>query len=343
MEGIGVDAFRVSLSSAISSSSQGSGHDDGDALGDVFIWREGIGDGVIGGGPHRVGSSVGIKMDVLLPKALESAFVLDVQNIACGGRHAAPVTKQGEIFSWGEESGDADVLHPKLIDALSNTNIELVACGEYHSCVVTLSRDLYTWGDGHFGLLRHGNELFTFGDGTFGVLGHGGRESILKPREVELLKGLRTVRATCGVWHTATIVEVMVGCSTSSNCSKGKLFTWGDGDKGRIGHEDGKVPLGSLCMVSDRDREVMSALDGCATPPAEAEVQQEVIAMSQTNIFRLGIDVTRVVLLPPTTWRRHDKVEVVRPWKAKVYDMHNVVVRRIKSGRVPRAMPNDEF
>ncbi|KAL2238572.1 UNVERIFIED_CONTAM: PH, RCC1 and FYVE domains-containing protein 1 [Sesamum indicum] len=293
MKGIGVDAFRVSLSSAVSSSSQGSGHDDGDALGDVFIWGEGIGDGVMGGGPHRVGSSLGIKMDALLPKALESAVVLDVQNIACGGRHAALVTKQGEIFSWGEESGgrlghgvDADVLHPKLIDALSNTNIELVACGEYHSCAVTLSGDLYTWGDGHFGLLGHGNEvshwvpkrvngplegihvssiscgpwhtavvtsagqLFTFGDGTFGVLGHGDRESISKPREVESLKGLRTVRAACGVWHTAAVVEVMVGSSSSSNCSSGKLFTWGDGDKGRLGHGDKESKLVPTCVAA---------------------------------------------------------------------------------------------
>ena len=74
-------------------------------------------------------------MDSLLPKALESVVVLDVQNIACGGRHVALVTKEGEVFSWEEESGgrlgrgvDSDVLHPKLIDAFSNTNIELVAC-----------------------------------------------------------------------------------------------------------------------------------------------------------------------------------------------------------------------
>ncbi|KAL6976597.1 hypothetical protein U1Q18_025385, partial [Sarracenia purpurea var. burkii] len=286
MKGMGMDAFRVSLSSAISSSSQGSGHDDGDALGDVFIWGEGIGDGVLGGGLHRVGSSFGVKTDCLLPKALDSAVVLDVQNMACGGRHAALVTKQGEIFSWGEESGgrlghgvDSDVLHPKLIDSLSHTNIELVACGEYHTCAVTFSGDLYTWGCGHFGLLGHGNEvshwvpkrvnwplegihvsfiscgpwhtavvtssgqLFTFGDGTFGVLGHGDRRSFSKPREVEFLKGLRTVRAACGVWHTAAVVEVMVGNSSSSNCSSGKLFTWGDGDKGRLGHGDKETKL----------------------------------------------------------------------------------------------------
>ncbi|XWS28381.1 hypothetical protein CRYUN_Cryun25bG0063900 [Craigia yunnanensis] len=293
MKTMAMDAFRVSLSSAVSSSSQGSGHDHGDALGDVFIWGECTGDGFLGG-LHKVGSC-GIKMDSLLPKALESAVVLDVQNIACGGRHAALVTKRGEVLSWGEESGgrlghgvDSDVLHPKLIDALSNTNIELVACGEYHTCAVTLSGDLYTWGDGtyNFGLLGHGNEvshwvpkrvngplegihvssiscgpwhtavvtsagqLFTFGDGTFGVLGHGDRNTVSIPREVESLRGLRTVRAACGVWHTAAVIEVMVGNSSSSNCSSGKLFTWGDADKGRLGHGDKEAKLIPTCVAA---------------------------------------------------------------------------------------------
>ncbi|RXH83889.1 hypothetical protein DVH24_013134 [Malus domestica] len=47
MKAMAMDAVRVSLSSAVSSSSQGSGHDDGDALGDVFMWGEGTGDGVL--------------------------------------------------------------------------------------------------------------------------------------------------------------------------------------------------------------------------------------------------------------------------------------------------------
>ncbi|KAJ0101485.1 hypothetical protein Patl1_05380 [Pistacia atlantica] len=295
LKGMTGDAFRVSLSSAVSSSSQGSGHDDGDSLGDVFIWGEGTGDGILGGGLNRAGSSSGIKMDSLVPKALESAVVLDVQNIACGGRHAALVSKQGEVFSWGEELGgrlghgvDSDVSHPKLIDSLKNINVELVACGEYHSCAVTLSGDMYTWGGStcNFGLLGHGNEaslwvpkklngplegihvssvscgpwhtavvtsagqLFTFGDGTFGVLGHGDRRSVSIPREVESLKGLRTVRAACGVWHTAAVVEVMVGSSSSSNCSSGKLFTWGDGDKGRLGHGDKEGRLVPTCVAA---------------------------------------------------------------------------------------------
>ncbi|XP_052190808.1 uncharacterized protein LOC127800305 [Diospyros lotus] len=108
------------------------------------------------------------------------------------------------------------------------------------------------------------------------------------------------------------------------------------------GSEDGKVPPGSLCMISHKDEEVMNALDGAGAPASEAEVQQEVAAMSQTNIIRPGIDVTEAVLLPQLTWRRQEKTEMVGPWRAKVYDMHNVVVS-IKSRKVPGAMTDDEF
>ncbi|KZV38688.1 ankyrin repeat domain-containing protein 13C-A-like [Dorcoceras hygrometricum] len=108
------------------------------------------------------------------------------------------------------------------------------------------------------------------------------------------------------------------------------------------GSEDGKVSPGSLCMITHKDKEIMNALDGAGAPATEAEVKHEVTAMSQTNIFRPGIDVTQAVLIPQTTWKRQDKTEMVGPWKAKVYDMHNVLVS-IKSRRVPGAMTDDEL
>ncbi|XP_075083796.1 uncharacterized protein LOC107816540 isoform X2 [Nicotiana tabacum] len=108
------------------------------------------------------------------------------------------------------------------------------------------------------------------------------------------------------------------------------------------GSEDGKVNPGSLCVVSHKEKEIMNALDGAGAPATEAEVQQEVTAMSQTSIFRPGIDVTQAVLLPQTTWRRQEKMEMVGPWNAKVYDMQNVVVS-VKSRRVPGAMTDDEI
>ncbi|XP_010533392.1 PREDICTED: uncharacterized protein LOC104809200 isoform X1 [Tarenaya hassleriana] len=292
LRGPGSDVFRVSVSSAQSTSSHGSAPDDCDALGDVYIWGEVICDNVVQTGADKYANYVTSRSDILLPRPLESNVVLDVHHIACGVRHAALVTRQGEVFTWGEESGGRlgygigkDVTGPQLIESLAVTSVDFVACGEFHTCAVTMTGEIYTWGDGthNAGLLGHGTgvshwipkrisgpleglqvasvtcgpwhtalitssgQLFTFGDGTFGVLGHGDRETVFYPREVESLSGLRTISVACGVWHTAAVVEVIV--TQSSSCvSSGKLFTWGDGDKNRLGHGDKEARLKPTCI-----------------------------------------------------------------------------------------------
>ncbi|KAL3638913.1 PH, RCC1 and FYVE domains-containing protein 1 [Castilleja foliolosa] len=290
----GSDALRVSVSSAPSTSSHGSATDDCDALGDVYMWGEVICDSIVKIGPDKNSNSIiTTRADVLVPRPLESNFVLDVHYIACGVRHAVLVTRQGEAFSWGEDSGGRlghgvgeDATQPRLVESLTFSSVDFVACGEFHTCAVTMSGELYTWGDGtHYaGLLGHGTnishwipkrisgpldglqvsmvscgpwhtalitstgQLFTFGDGTFGVLGHGDRESVLGPREVDSLSGLRTIAVSCGVWHTAAVIEVIVNQSATSSVPSGKLFTWGDGDKNRLGHGDKEARLKPTCV-----------------------------------------------------------------------------------------------
>ncbi|CAO2834054.1 unnamed protein product [Amaranthus hypochondriacus] len=293
-KGSASDVFRVSVSSAPSTSSHGSAGDDCDALGDVYIWGEVICDNAPKAGADKSMHSISTRADVLLPKPLESNVVLDVHLIACGVRHASLVTRQGEVFTWGEESGGrlghgvgTDVLQPRLVESLVAFNVDFVACGEFHSCAVTISGELYTWGDGthNAGLLGHGTEvshwipkriagpleglqvasvacgpwhtalitssgqLFTFGDGTFGVLGHGDRENVPYPREVESLSGLKTIAVACGVWHTAAVVDV-IATQSNSSISSGKLFTWGDGDKNRLGQGDKEPRLKPTCVPS---------------------------------------------------------------------------------------------
>ncbi|XVE55183.1 hypothetical protein DITRI_Ditri03aG0139100 [Diplodiscus trichospermus] len=292
VKGSGSDVFRVSVSSAPSTSSHGSAPDDYDALGDVYIWGEVICDNVVRAVADKNANYLSTRADVLLPRPLESNVVLDVHNIACGVKHAALVTRQGEVFTWGEESGGRlghgvgkDVIQPCLVESLAVTSIDFVACGEFHTCAVTMAGELYTWGDGthNAGLLGHGTDvshwipkrisgpleglqvasvtcgpwhtalitstgqLFTFGDGTFGVLGHGDRQNVPYPREVESLSGLRTIAVACGVWHTAAVVEVIV-TQSSASVSSGKLFTWGDGDKSRLGHGDKEPRLKPTCV-----------------------------------------------------------------------------------------------
>nr|BAF00937.1 hypothetical protein [Arabidopsis thaliana] len=103
------------------------------------------------------------------------------------------------------------------------------------------------------------------------------------------------------------------------------------------GSEDGEVARGSLYMVNHKDKEVMNALDGACGVPSEEEVRKEVAAMCKSNIFRPGIDVTQAVLSPQTNWRRQEKSEMDGPWKAKVYEMNNVVVS-VKSRKVPGSL-----
>lgn len=301
--------LRLSISSAPSTSSHGSGGaaDDSESFGDIYIWGEIFTDRAnpnpsdpnpsTNANPTAnptnnpaLASMFAAKAGILTPKPLESNVMLDVSYVACGVRHAALVTRQAEVFTWGEECSGrlghgvgTDIIHPRLIESLSTLNTETVACGEFHSCAITTSGELYTWGDGthNAGLLGHGTktshwipkrvagpldglqvqmvscgtwhtalittagQLFTFGDGTFGALGHGNRSTALLPKEVESLKGLRTISVSCGVWHTAAVVEVIM---SQSSASSGKLFTWGDGDKYRLGHGDKQVRLKPTCV-----------------------------------------------------------------------------------------------
>ena len=292
IKGASSDGFRVSVSSALSTSSYGSAQDDNDAFGYVYMWGEIVCDNSTKAIADWNLNPLNARADILLPKPLESNVVLDIHYMACGDRHAALLTRGGEVFTWGEESGGrlghgvgTHAIHPRLVESLSGCNINYVACGEFHTCAISVAGELYTWGDGthNAGLLGHGTEashwipkrvlgpleglqvayitcgtwhtalitsagqLFTFGDGTFGVLGHGNKDSVFYPREVETLMGLKTIAVSCGVWHTAAVVEVIV---TQSSVSSGKLFTWGDGDKYCLGHGDKEPRLKPTCVPS---------------------------------------------------------------------------------------------
>ncbi|KAI3793596.1 hypothetical protein L1987_36216 [Smallanthus sonchifolius] len=108
--------------------------------------------------------------------------------------------------------------------------------------------------------------------------------------------------------------------------------------------EDGNVclPPGSLIVLSHKEKEITNALEGAGAQPSEAEVAHEVALMSQTNMYRPGIDVTQAELVPHLNWRRQEMTELVGPWKSKVYDMLHVMVS-VKSRRVPGAMTDEEL
>ncbi|KAL3639641.1 hypothetical protein CASFOL_017548 [Castilleja foliolosa] len=221
-----VDSYRPSYSSAISTSSLESSPGD-IPLSAIFICGEPFEDDLVNGESLP-------KKDVFTPKVLESASALDAQHISSSSRHAVLITREGQVFSWGDGSGgklghgsQTDIPNPQLVNALAGMNVVSVGCGEYHTCAVTITGDLYTWGDGthNFGLLGHGTEL-----------------SYWVPRKIwGPMEGICVTSISCGPSHSAAIT------------SRGQVFTFGDGTFGALGH-------GDQCCVSI-PREV-SALKG---------------------------------------------------------------------------------
>ncbi|KAF8702597.1 hypothetical protein HU200_032983 [Digitaria exilis] len=245
-------------------------------------------------------------MSKSLPRLVDSTNMLDVQSIACGETHASIITKQGEVYSWGNESSgkighqvDIKVSRPKLVESLASLHVKAVAYGSKHTCAVTVSGELFEWGEGaHMGLLNDcyarnqwfphklfsppdgvsvvkiacgpwhtaivtsSGQLYTYGDGTFGVLGHGDTHGITRPKEVECLKGSKVKCVACGPWHTAAIVEVTK--DFKSNMPSGKLFTWGDADRGKLGHADKKMKLVPTCVDSLADYDFVEVSCGTA-------------------------------------------------------------------------------
>uniref|UniRef100_A0A0A9A085 FYVE-type domain-containing protein n=1 Tax=Arundo donax TaxID=35708 RepID=A0A0A9A085_ARUDO len=266
-----------------------------DSLKDVFFW----------------GDVPGTMLDCdniskALPRLVDSTNMLDVQSIACGENHVAILTKQGEVYSWGNETSgrigyqkNISVSRPKLVEFLASLHVKDVAYGSKHTCAVTVSGEVFEWGEGgHMGLLNDcdgrnqwflhklsspmngisvvkiacgpwhtaiitsSGQLYTYGDGTFGVLGHGDTQGIARPKEVEFLKGSRVKCVACGPWHTAAIVEVM--SSLKSDTPSSKLFTWGDADRGKLGHADKNMKLVPTCVDSLVDYDFIQVSCGMA-------------------------------------------------------------------------------
>jgi len=229
--------------------------------GNLFTWGGGM-YGKLGHG-NESGHST--------PKRVDSLVGLAVVDIACGSRHTAIVTSRGCLYTWGDKengvAGHGDTeghqYTPKLLERLSGKRVvQLSACG-FHTGCLTDAGEVYTWGEGKFGRLGHGAErnchsprlvetllgkrpvqiscggfhsavvtadgkMYTFGGGEHGQLGHGDKVNKVKPTLVKDLDGVFLTQITCGWSHSVAL--------TSSH----EVYTWGNGDHGKLGHGCGK-------------------------------------------------------------------------------------------------------
>ncbi|KAG6392342.1 hypothetical protein SASPL_146559 [Salvia splendens] len=93
------------------------------------------------------------------------------------------------------------------------------------------------------------------------------------------------------------------------------------------------IPEGSLLILNHDERKIYDAFENAGNPLPDAEVSN---FCNQTSVYRPGMDVTKAELIGRTNWRRQEKTESVGEWKARVYEMHNVMFtfrsRKVNAG-----------
>eukprot|EP00883_Tetradesmus_obliquus_P007882 jgi/Sobl393_1/18538/SZX64696.1 len=182
-------------------------------IGDCYIWG-GWGDAeaaaAVAGGDCTLQSCC-------VPMMVTNTHALDVIQVAVGSRHAALLTRGGEVYTWGSGQGgqlgngtSAGTGFPYQVTRLFGKGTASVACGASYTAAVLPDGSLHTWGAGLGGQLGLGPHV----------------AAAVWPTRVSALEGVRVHQVSCGPFHAAAI------------SNDGRLFTWGDGLFGKLGHGD---------------------------------------------------------------------------------------------------------
>ncbi|CAH1759295.1 7557_t:CDS:2 [Entrophospora sp. SA101] len=82
--------------------------------------------------------------EILLPFSPSPPLNIIFKKISCGENHCLALTKQGEVYSWGDGRygqlghGDFRSLNkPKVIEFFQGLKVTQIACGGLHSAVIT--------------------------------------------------------------------------------------------------------------------------------------------------------------------------------------------------------------
>ena len=184
------------------------------------------------------------------------------------GKHYLALTDEGVPYSWGNGAGgrlghgdSASCEEPKIIEALAEKSVTYVACGSTYSAALTSAGELYTWGQGNWGRLGHGN-----------------CSDMLSPTLVTFLNGHAIVHVACGSGDSQTL------CCTES----GVVFSWGDGDYGKLGRggcDCSQTPK----MIVDKLLDVKVVKVYCGGQfSAALTAEGEVYTWGKGNAYRLG-------------------------------------------------------
>ena len=214
------------------------------------------------------------------PKILRQLKNLNVKLVSCGYEHAAVVTTDGKVLTWGYGAsgclGHEDkksYSHPTAINSIFNKNVLYLESGAYHIAAVTANGELWTWGRGDVNQLGIPSEKLAKDE--VGLCA-------LKPLRVKWLKNVGAV--ACGEAHTLVLtadgkvhafgwdedgqlglsgnerdfevkmnrrcVKVAAGALFSACLlENGEVMVWGSGEQGQLGLGNQQVTAKKPCLV----------------------------------------------------------------------------------------------
>ena len=173
---------------------------------DGAVWSWGYKDYMLGHGDQQ---------DQLLPKKVEALAGQRVLAVSAGRFHSLAISADGALWSWGRGGAvEPDQPLPKKIEAFAGQRVVAVSAGGWHSLAITADGAVWSWGAG-----------------LNGRLGHGDTQRQLLPKKVEALVGRRVVAVSAGGEHSLALT------------ADGALWSWGEGNFGRLGHGDTQTQL----------------------------------------------------------------------------------------------------
>jgi alpha-tubulin suppressor-like RCC1 family protein len=195
-----------------------------------------------------------------------------VRSVSAGWRYTVCVCEDGKVYSWGAGSagqlGHENKLRRraptpiKYFDQLSNM-VETVSCGETHVFALTEEGELYGWGSNENGRLGLSNNY---------------KESSV-PTLIDVCGGKKIVNVDAGNRHSACI-DI-----------NGRLYTWGSGGNGRLGHgttKDLSSPTNVLSTIMNKHVKLNSVACGFSHTSA-IDVDGNLYVWGCGNSGRLGI------------------------------------------------------
>ncbi|XP_042351684.1 probable E3 ubiquitin-protein ligase HERC3 isoform X2 [Plectropomus leopardus] len=148
-----------------------------------------------------------------IPKPLDVLCNKVVSQVACGNQHSIALTKDGQVYTWGQNSrgqlgnrtpGASSLQH---LQSLSVMPLVQIAAGGEQSFALSVSGGVFGWGRNDCGQL--------------GLRDTTDRDI---PTPVYGLNMKKTVYMSCGEDHTAVLTK------------DGAVFTFGSGRYGQLGH-----------------------------------------------------------------------------------------------------------